>query len=131
MEIKPKPKHFEIKTINWVPNKEKVKDFNLTFSGKNRELENIIARIVNEEVKCDNFIQTFLSVEFIGSKIDLKTNLIYIPKDAKNGLNSFVRFLAWITESGLIIVKDERYVYVISKNKVKEEKRAITKVIDD
>jgi hypothetical protein len=72
-----------------------------------------------------------LSTEFIGSKIDLKTNSIYIPKDAKNGLNSFVRFLAWITESGLIIVKDERYVYVISKNKVKEEKRAITKVIDD
>jgi hypothetical protein len=39
--------------------------------------------------------------------------------------------LAWITESGLIIVKDERYVYIISKNKVKEEKRAITKVAND
>jgi hypothetical protein len=83
MEIKPKPKHFEIKTINWVPNKEKVEDFNLIFSGKNRDLGNIIARIVNEEVRCDNFIQTFLPAEFIGSKIDLKTSSIYIPKDAK------------------------------------------------
>jgi hypothetical protein len=131
MEIKPKPKHFEIKTINWIPNKEKVKDFNLIFSGKNRELEDIIARIVNEKVECDKFIPTFLPAEFIGSKIDLKANSIYIPKDAKNGLNSFVRFLAWITESGLIIVKDERYVYVISKNRVITEKRAITKIIDD
>jgi hypothetical protein len=131
MEIKPKPKHFEIKTINWVPNKEKTEDFNLIFSGKNRDLENIIARIVNEEVRCDKFIQTFLPAEFIGSKIDLKTNSIYIPENAKNGLNSFVRFLAWITEEGLIIVKDERYVYVVSKNKVKTEKRAITKIIDD
>jgi hypothetical protein len=131
MEIKPKPKHFEIKTINWIPNKEKVEDFNLIFSGKNRELEDIIARIVNEEVECDKFIPTFLPAEFIGSKIDLKTNSIYIPKDAKNGLNSFVRFLAWITESGLIVVKDERYVYVISKNRVITEKRAITKIIDD
>jgi hypothetical protein len=131
MEIKPKPKHFEIKTINWIPNKEKVKDFNLIFSGKNRELEDIIARIVNEEVKCGKLIQTFLPAEFIGSKINLKANSIYIPKDAKNGLKSFVRFLAWITESGLIVVKDESYVYVISKNKVKEEKRAITKIIND
>jgi hypothetical protein len=131
MEIKPKPKHFEIKTINWVPNKKKVKDFNLIFSGKNRELEDIIARIVNEEVSCDKFIPTFLPAEFIGSKIDLKTKSIYILENAKNGLKSFVRFLAWITESGLIIVKDERYVYIISKNKVKEEKRAITKVAND
>jgi hypothetical protein len=131
MEIKPKPKHFEIKTIKWVPDKKKVRNFNLIFSGKNRELENIMSRIVNEEVSCNKIIPTFLPAEFIGSKIDLKTNSIYIPKDAKNGLNSFVRFLAWITESGLIIVKDERYVYVISKNKVKEEKRAITKVVDD
>jgi hypothetical protein len=106
MEIKPKPKHFEIKTINWVPNKEKTEDFNLIFSGKNRDLENIIARIVNEEVRCDKFIQTFLPAEFIGSKVDLKTNTIHIPENAKNGLNSFVRFLAWITEEGLIIVKD-------------------------
>jgi hypothetical protein len=131
MEMKPKPKHFEIKTINWVPNKKKIKDFNLIFSGKNRELEDIIARIVNEEVSCDKFIPTFLPAEFIDSKIDLKTKSIYIPENAKNGLKSFVRFLAWITESGLIIVKDERYVYIISKNKVKEEKRAITKVAND
>jgi hypothetical protein len=55
MEIKPKPKHFEIKTMNWVPNKEKAKDFNLIFSGKNRELEEIIARIIHEEVSCDKF----------------------------------------------------------------------------
>jgi hypothetical protein len=34
MEIKPKPKHFKIKTINWISNKEKVEDFNLVFSGK-------------------------------------------------------------------------------------------------
>jgi hypothetical protein len=90
-----------------------------------------MSRIVNEEVSCNKIIPTFLPAEFIGSKIDLNTNSIYIPENAKNGLNSFVRFLAWITESGLIIVKDERYVYVISKNKVKEEKRVITKVIDD
>jgi len=68
----PEPKHFEIKQINWVPNKEKAKDFNLIFSGKNRELENIIAGIVNEEVSCDKFIKTFLPAEFIGSKINLK-----------------------------------------------------------
>ena len=131
MEIKPKPKHFEIKTINWVPDKKKVRNFNLIFSGKNRELENVMSRIVNEEVSCNKIIPTFLPAEFIGSKIDLNTNSIYIPENAKNGLNSFVRFLAWITEEGLIIVKDERYVYVISKNKVKEEKRAITRVVDD
>jgi hypothetical protein len=125
------PKYFEIKTMNWVPNKEKASDFNLIFSGKNRELENIIARIVNEEVSCDKFIQTFLPAEFIGSKINLRKGTIYIPQDAKNGLNVFVRFLAWATEEGLIIVKDERYVYVISKNKVRTEKRAITKVVDE
>jgi hypothetical protein len=51
-------KHFEIKTMNWVPNKEKAKDFNLIFDGKNIELENIIARIVHEEVECNKFIQT-------------------------------------------------------------------------
>jgi len=124
-------KHFEIKTMNWVPNKEKAKDFNLIFSGKNRELEEIIARIIHEEVKCDKLIQTFLPAEFIGSKINLRTGTIYIPQDAKNGLNVFVRFLAWATEEGLIIVKDERYVYVISKNKVRTEKRAITRVVDD
>ena len=131
MEIKPKPKHFEIKTINWVPNREKAADFNLIFSGENRELENIIAGIANEEVRCDKFIQTFLPAEFIGSKMDLKTNSIHIPENARNGLNSFVRFLAWITEEGLIIVKNENYVHVVSKNKVKTEKRAITKIIDD
>jgi hypothetical protein len=131
MGIKPKPKHFEIKTINWIPNKEKVKDFNLVFSGKNRELEDIIARIVNEEVKCDKFIPTFLPAEFIGSKINLITGTIHIPQNAKNGLNVFVRFLAWATEEGLIVVKDERYIHLISKNKVRTEKRAITKIIDD
>jgi hypothetical protein len=125
------PKYFEIKTMNWVPNKEKASDFNLIFSGKNRELENIIARIVNEEVSCDKFIQTFLPAEFIGSKINLRKGTIHIPQDAKNGLNVFVRFLAWATEEGLIIVKDEHYVYVISKNKVRTEKRAITKVVDE
>jgi hypothetical protein len=124
-------KHFEIRTINWVPNKEKAKDFNLIFSGKNIELENIIARIIHEEVSCDKFIQTFLPAEFIGSKINLRTGAIHIPENAKNGLNVFVRFLAWATEEGLIVVKDERYVYVISKNKVRTEKRAITRVVDD
>jgi hypothetical protein len=34
MEIKPKPKHFEIKTINWVLDKKKVRNFNLIFSRK-------------------------------------------------------------------------------------------------
>jgi hypothetical protein len=131
MEIKPKPKHFEIKTINWVPDKKKVRNFNLIFSGKNRELENVMSRIVNEEVSCNKIIPTFLPAEFIGSKIDLNTNSIYIPENAKNGLNSFIRFLAWITEEGLIVVKDKNYVYIISKNEVKEEKRAITKVVDD
>jgi len=127
----PEPKHFEIKQINWVPNKEKAKDFNLIFSGKNRELENIIAGIVNEEVSCDKFIKTFLPAEFIGSKINLKKGTIHTPQNAKNGLNVFVRFLAWATEEGLIIVKDEHYVYIISKNKVRTEKRAITKVINE
>jgi hypothetical protein len=131
MEIKPKLKHFEIKTINWVPDKKKVRNFNLIFSGKNRELENVMSRIINEEVSCNKIIPTFLPAEFIGSKIDLNTNSIYIPENAKNGLNSFVRFLAWIIEEGLIVVKDKNCVYVISKNKVKEEKRAITKVIDN
>jgi hypothetical protein len=125
------PKHFEIRTINWVPNKEKAADFNLIFSGKNRELEEIIARIVHEEVQCDKFIQTFLPAEFIGSKINIRTGAIYIPQNAKNGLNVFVRFLAWATEEGLIVVKDERYVHVISKNKVRTEKRAITKLDDE
>jgi hypothetical protein len=125
------PKYFEIRAMNWVPNKEKASDFNLIFSGKNRELENIIARIVNEEVDCDKFVQTFLPAEFIGSKINLRTGAIHIPENAKNGLNVFVRFLAWATEEGLIVVKDERFVYVISKNKVRTEKRAITKVVDD
>jgi hypothetical protein len=117
--------------MNWVPNKEKAKDFNLIFDGKNIELENIIARIVNEEVSCDKFIQTFLPAEFIGSKINLRTGTIHIPQNAKNGLNVFVRFLAWATEEGLIVVKDERYVHIISKNKVRTEKRAITRVTDD
>ncbi|MBX0312443.1 MAG: hypothetical protein JHC31_11845 [Sulfurihydrogenibium sp.] len=124
------PKHFEIRTMNWIPNKEKAKDFNLIFSGKNRELEEIIARIVHEEVQCDKFIQTFLPAEFIGSKINIRTGAIHIPQNAKNGLNVFIRFLAWATEEGLIIVKDERYVHVISKNKVRTEKRAITKLDD-
>jgi len=75
MEIKPKPKHFEIKTINWVLDKK--------------------------EVSCNKIIPTFLPAEFICSKIDRNTNSIYTPENAKNGLNSFVRFLAWITEKGL------------------------------
>jgi hypothetical protein len=120
-------KYFEIRTINWVPNKEKTKDFNSIFSGEKRELEDIIARIVNEEVRCDKFIPTFLPTEFIGSKINLRTGTIHIPQNAKNGLNVFVRFLAWATEEGLIVVKDERYVYVISKNKVRTEKKSNNK----